>query len=239
MARGIKTYHIDTPEGGFSYVVERRPKRRTVGVQVREDGQVLVALPLLVPHLFVKKFLREKAAWVQRKLADAAILAQHRNSLGYAEGDCITYLGREYRLRFAGRSRLDDENGELYLGIRGEAHREAVIASLTRWYKRQAKTVLSERTSLLAESIGKEPTHVGIKSYRSRWGSCHSDGRIYFNWRLVMAPLDVIDYVVAHELCHLLHHNHSPIFWDEVAKLYPDYKEQRRWLRRQGRFLEL
>ena len=233
------TYHIDTPEGGFSYVIERRPKRRTVGIQVLADGQVVVAAHPLVPHLYVKRLLRAKAAWVQRKLADAAVYHQERNSRGYSEGDVIIYLGREYRLRFAGRSRLDEDAAELHLGIRGEAHREAVIATLTRWYKRQAKTVLSERTSLLAERLGKEPTLVGIKSYRSRWGSCHRDGRIYFNWRLVMAPLDVVDYVAAHELCHLLHHNHSPAFWEQVAKLFPDYKEQRRWLRRQGRLLDM
>jgi len=239
VARQIKTYHLDTPEGGFSYVIERRPRRRTVGIQVSPDGKVLVAAHPLVPHLYVKRLLRDKAAWVQGKLAAAAALAEHINSRSYAEGDCITFLGREYRLCFAGRSRLDEVSGELHLGMRGEAHREAVIASLTRWYKRQAKAVLNERTSLLASRLGKEPELVGIKSYRSRWGSCHSDGRIYFNWRLVMAPLAVIDYVVAHELCHLLHHNHSPAFWDEVGKLFPGCKEQRRWLRRNGRFLEL
>jgi len=239
MARGIAIYHFDTPEGGFSYVIERRPKRRTVGIQVCPDGMVLVAAHPLVPHLYVKRLLRDKAAWVQRKLADAAVYNQERNSRGYAEGDCITYLGREYRLRFAGRSRLDKETGELHLVMRGEPHREAVIASLTRWYKRQAKVVLCERTRLLTERIGKQPTLIGIKSYRSRWGSCHRDGRIYFNWRLVMAPMDVIDYVVAHELCHLVHHNHSPAFWEQVAKLFPDFTEQRRWLRRQGRLLDL
>ena len=234
------THYIDTPEGGFDYVIERRPRRRTVGIRVRADGQVLVAAPLLVPHLFVKKFLREKSDWVHRKLADAARLEQGKAARTYADGDTIPYLGRDFLLRFSGTSRLDEAAGELHLGMRGDrGNRDLVIAALTRWYKRQAKLVLTERTALLAGKLAKQPTLIGIKSYRTRWGSCHSDGRIYFNWRLVMAPLDVIDYVVAHELCHLKQHNHSPAFWGEVARLYPDYKEQRRWLRRQGPFLDM
>jgi len=233
------THFLETPEGGFDYVIERRPRRRTLAIRVKEDGKVLVAVPPLVPHLFVKGFLRAKSGWVHRKLADVARLHQHIAARGYGEGDAVRYLGRDYRLRFATKSRLDESGGELHLGMRVAPGREAVIASLTRWYKQQARQVLGDRTRLLAEQLGRHPAHIGIKSYRSRWGSCHADGRIYFNWRLAMAPLNVVDYVVAHELCHLLHRNHSAAFWAEVARLYPDFKEQRLWLRRHGGLLEL
>lgn len=240
----MKIHYLDAPEGGFDYVIERRPKRRTVGIRVKNDGQVLVAVPSLVPQLFVRQFLRDKAGWVNRKLADVAELQQHKAARGFAEGDSITYLGKDYRLCFAARSRLDKQEGVLQLGLRnrdmrGEAHREAVIASLTRWYKGQARGLMPERTAMLARRFGHRPSHVGIKSYRTRWGSCHRDGRIYFNWRLVMAPLPVVDYVAAHELCHLLHPNHSTAFWQAVERLYPDYSEQRNWLRRHSRFLDV
>jgi len=235
----LKTHYLDMPDGGFSYVMERRPRRRTVGIQVKADGRVVVAVPPLVPHLYIKRLLRDKAAWIRRKQGDAASLLEHKSSHSYGEGDSVSYLGREYRLAFAGCSRLDETAGVLQLGMRGEPQREAVIASLTRWYKQQARVVLKQRTDLLTEKLGKQPALVGIKSYRTRWGSCHADGRIYFNWRLVMAPLDVIDYVAAHELCHLLHANHSAVFWDEVEKLFPGCKKQRRWLRTHGRMLDL
>jgi len=235
----VSTYFLDTPEGGFSYVIERRARRRTVGIRIKPDGQVLVAVPLLVPHLYVKRVLRDKAAWVNRKLSDAIALHQHKASRSYAAGDTVNYLGREYRLCFTSRSRLDEEAGVLHLGMRGEPDREKVIASLTRWYKQQARLVLTERTSLFAEQLGRQPTLVGIKSYRSRWGSCHADGRIYFNWRLVMAPLEVIDYVAAHELCHLKHPNHSAAFWHTVEQLYPACRQQRQWLRKHGTMLDL
>lgn len=235
------THFLDTPDGGFDYVIERRPRRRTVGIQVKSDGRVLVAAPPLVPHLFVKKFLRDKSAWVHRKLADVARLQHHKAARTYADGDSILYLGHNYTLRFAGSSRLDEANRVLHLGMRGDrTRRELVIAALTRWYKHQAKLVLTERTALLSGKIAIEPAQfIGIKSYRSRWGTCHSDGRIYFNWRLAMAPLDVVDYVAVHELCHLLHHNHSSAFWDEVARISPDYKEQRCWLRKRGQLLDV
>lgn len=233
------THFIETEQGGFHYTLERRPKRRTVGIRVKPDGQVLVATPKLVPHLLVKQFLREKAGWVHRKLDDAAEARRHRAARGFAEGDSVAYLGKDYRLGFAGRSRLDEASGTLHLGLRGEPEREAVIAALTRWYKSQARELMPERIAVLAERFAHRPSHVGIKSYRSRWGSCHADGRIYFNWRLVMAPVAVVDYVAAHELCHLKHRNHSPAFWQAVERLYPDYPEQRSWLRRHGDMLDL
>lgn len=235
----MSEHFLETPEGGFAYELERRPGRRTLGLRVQPDGQVRVAVPALVPHIFVRQFLRDKAGWVHRKLADAAAVQRQRAERSFAEGDSIAYLGRCYRLRFAARSRLDESEGELQLGLRGEASRDKVIAALTRWYKGQVRELMPGRTALLAKRLGQYPSHVGIKSYRTRWGSCHPDGRIYFNWRLVMTPLAVVDYVAAHELCHLKHPNHSPAFWQAVERLYPDYAEQRRWLRNHGHMLEL
>ena len=235
----MKTHFLETPHGGFEYTLERRPRRRTLAIRVKPDGQVLVAVPPLVPHLFVKGFLRDKSAWVHRKLADVTRLHRQLATRTYADGDAVPYLGEDYHLRLVARSRLDDADRELHLGVRGKPEREAVIASLTRWYKKQALAVMQERVALLAGRLGREPSHIGIKSYRTRWGSCHPDGRVYFNWRLVMAPLDVVDYVVAHELCHLLHPNHSPAFWNEVGRLYPCYREQRSWLKKHGRLLDL
>lgn len=232
------TYFIETEQGGFHYTLERRA-RRTVAIRVKPDGSVLVAAPMLVPHLFVKGFLRDQAGWVHRKRAEMLGAQQQFETRSYTEGSTISYLGREYRLAFAGRSRLDEHAGVLHLGLRGEPDREKVIAALTRWYKQQARLVLTGRMAMLAEQLGRSPALVGIKSYRSRWGSCHADGRIYFSWRLIMAPLDVIDYVAAHELCHLLHPNHSAAFWHEVEQLFPAFREQRVWLKRQGRLLDL
>ena len=233
------THYLETPQGGFAYVLQRRPRRRSLGVQVKTDGQVLVAAPPFVAHAVVRRFLHEKSAWVHGKLEKAARLRQARDARSYAEGGVVRYLGRDVTLRFAGGTRLDAADGVLYLGVRGEKSRQRVIAALERWYRKQAQCWFVQRALPLAGRLGRQPTHIGIKGYRTRWGSCHADGRVYFNWRLLMAPERIGDYVVAHELAHVLHPDHSTAFWRQVEALFPDYQGARRWLREHGRELEL
>ena len=85
--------------------------------------------------------------------------------------------------------------------------------------------------------MGVNPASAGVKGYKSRWGSCHSDGRVYFNWRIIVAPHSIVDYVVAHELCHLVHHDHSKKFWKLLGTIIPDYAERKEWLKVNGRGL--
>jgi len=107
------------------------------------------------------------------------------------------------------------------------------------WYKAQALKVLSERVRYYAAKHGFQPGRIRISSARTRWGSCSSKGTLSFTWRLVMAPLEVIDYVVIHELVHLKVKNHSKTFWGSVAALMPDYKKYVAWLKKNGSFLTL
>jgi len=90
---------------------------------------------------------------------------------------------------------------------------------------------LQQPSPISPNSMGVTPSSVGIKSFKSRWGSCHVNGDIVFNWKIVMAPNRIVDYVVVHELCHLKHHDHSPKFWKAVEKVIPDYKDCKRWLK--------
>ena len=98
---------------------------------------------------------------------------------------------------------------------------------------------LREKVQQYAEDMNVAPRAVGVKGYRSRWGSCHSDGRLYFNWRIIIATHSVVDYLVVHELCHLVHGDHSKKFWKLVQDMLPDYQERRDWLRTNGRGLTL
>ena len=233
------THYLETPQGGFAYVLERRPRRRSLGLQVKADGQVLVAVPPFVAHASVRRFLQEKSAWVHGKLAEVARLRRMRAGRSYAEGGAVRYLGREFELRFAGKTRLDTAGKVLHLGLRGEPERARVTAALERWYRKQALCWFAERALPLADRLGRRPAHLGVKGYRTRWGSCHADGRIYLNWRLMMAPEEIGEYVLAHELAHLVRADHSPAFWRQVEMLVPDYRAPRRWLREHGRELEL
>jgi len=121
----------------------------------------------------------------------------------------------------------------------GKDREQHIVRELTAWYQEQALRHLREKTARHAERLGVHPSSVGIKSYRSRWGSCHRDGRVYFNWRIIMAPHSVVDYVVVHELCHLVHHNHSPAYWKLVTHTCPDYRDAKTWLKVNGQTLDV
>jgi len=234
---------LDTPEGGFNYVIERRPRRKTIAIQVREDGHVVIAAPPLVPAFYLKKLLRKKAGWVHGRLAKALDLHHQRTGKNYSHGAEIMFLGDIYRLHLEknGATRLNAENNTLYLGLSspegGKTENPAIALEL--WYKTQAQAVFEQRGRFFSEDMALHPKLIGIKAYKTRWGSCHTDGRIYFNWRLVMAPMQVIDYVIVHELSHLLHPNHSPLFWKQVEAHCPSYREHRKWLRKNGHQLDV
>jgi len=110
---------------------------------------------------------------------------------------------------------------------------------LVKWYKQQAQLIMIEKTQHYAKIIGVSPSSVVIKAFKSRWGSCSIKSVIQYNWKIIMAPEPVIDYLVVHELCHILHHNHSPTFWKSVGKYCPNYKEQGAWLKLNGAKLEI
>jgi len=103
--------------------------------------------------------------------------------------------------------------------------------ALVRWYKRHAQIKLQEKAYRYTKVVGVDAGRIGIKTFKSRWGSCSAKGRIDFNWKIVMAPNRIVDYVVVHELCHLKQHDHSPKFWKEVERVIPDYAECKEWLK--------
>ena len=155
----------------------------------------------------------------------------------FIEGESFDLLGKAYPLSLISQaSATQISNGKL---ITSSASTDKIKTQLTRWYHQVAEEHFRQRCSHFAPMVGKTPASVGIKAYKSRWGSCHHDGRIFFNWRLIMAPAWVGDYVVIHELCHLIQHNHSKAFWQEVQRISPDYKQAQIWLKNNGLRLEL
>lgn len=144
------------------------------------------------------------------------------------EGDSFPYLGRDYRLSC---SEAADEiilrDGCLLFPAGCKNRKDALI----QWYRKQAKVLLTERTDSLALQYGLAFTSVKITGAAKRWGSCSRQGAINYSWRLVMCPMNVIDYVVVHELVHTVHHNHSKEFWAAVKAIMPDYDSHKRWLR--------
>jgi len=229
----------------FEYEVIRRPRRKTVGICVKPDQTVQVAIPKRFPLAKVDALVHGKADWIRRKLAQYRDIQAQYQPRQYVSGEIFTCLGRDYRLKVV-------EGAETLVNVRQKTLQVAVphdfppeqrplsvAKELEVWFRAQAQRYLVERTAWHAARMQVAPASVGIKSYRSRWGSCHADGRIYFNWRIIMAPPSIVDYVVVHELCHLEHHNHSPDYWHLVESIMPEYCAARGWLKQHGHGLEI
>ena len=146
-----------------------------------------------------------------------------------------------YRLRVI---RGNDEpvrltRGCLRVAVPEVEDRASIRDRLVDWYASHALDRLQQRTRALAKELGVQPPPVAVQAYRGRWGSCTSDGRITYNWKIIVAPPEIVDYVVVHELCHLLELNHSPAYWDLVRRVMPDYRDARKWLRENGHLLDV
>ncbi|MBI3151233.1 MAG: M48 family metallopeptidase [Chloroflexi bacterium] len=213
-----------------------RSKRRTIALIVERDGSLTVRAPRRAGTAVIEAFIQEKQDWILRTREKILSLVE-RPKREYLNGEMFLFLGNEYELRLVGSQRpaLQFENG-FSLGSAAQKKGERVFSQ---WYKEQAFAVLSERVRIFSAQYGFTPKQVKISSAKTRWGSCSPDGTLNFTWRLVMAPLDVVDYVVVHELAHLRVKDHSSRFWREVEKILPDYKERRKWLRVHGEKLNL
>jgi len=209
-----------------------RSQRKTLSIEVRLDGSVLVRAPLRASQARIDAVLRERQAWIESKLIQVARLRELNPVRAYQPGETFPYLGEWYPLEFVQRKTpLLDLNGSFRLAHGAAADPRPVFI---RWYQQQAKTIFAERVGYWSARTGLKPTRLGLSSARTRWGSCSSKGSVNLSWRLVMAPLAALDYVIVHELVHLNIHNHSKAFWSAVAGIYPDYKNQRAWLKQNG-----
>ncbi len=218
-----------------------RSKRRSIAIKVSE-AKVYILVPELLDNATINTIVAKKTRWIKTKL----ILQQSVANLkpkAFIEGEHFLYLGQDYVLRIitGTRSTLIQQNNELIATVSNKSPDPARLINslLLTWYKIQADLILKEKTHLYSKRIGVSPTDVIIKSFKARWGSCTIHGVFHYNWHIIMAPEAIIDYLVVHELCHILHHNHSPAFWSAVATYCPNYKDERAWLKLNGPRLSL
>jgi predicted metal-dependent hydrolase len=211
----------------------RRGRRRTLGLVVDEFGLRATA-PRRVTLAEMECFIREKEGWILKALAEAS--AHARPLFEWRQGARIPYLGREVAIVCgASVTRLIDDGLEVALAREADAEklREATIA----WLRAAALELFHSRIMVFAPLLGVEARSVSLSVARTRWGACSADGRVRLCWRLVHVRLPLVDYVVAHELAHLRHMDHSPRFWRTVASVYPDFAAARRELQSCSRTL--
>jgi predicted metal-dependent hydrolase len=214
-----------------------RSRRKSIAIEIQRDGKILVRAPLHAAQTRIEALLIEKKAWIEAKLALIGQIQAQVPVHSFQPGDTFPYLGVWYALKLVERSRpilLLDGTFQLSKSAQPAA-REAFEA----WYRREAARLFQERVAFWSAATGLTPSRLRLSSARSRWGSCSSSGNINLAWRLVMAPLEVIDYVVVHELAHLKVKNHSKTFWNLVQIHMPNYAAHRKWLKDHGLRLEL
>ncbi len=211
-----------------------RSRRRTVALIVNPDATLTVRAPLRTPLWFIDRFVGEHSDWIARKITDMRRQAR-AGARRFESGERFLFLGRNFELSFAA-----DADGVVLTDrlVLPEKFRPDARQAIADWYRRQAEAILEERLDFYARRLGYRYRSFRVSEARRRWGSCGANGSINLSWRLVMAPVQVIDYVVIHELTHLIVHNHSRRFWTGVAAACPAFRAHRRWLNANSRRLD-
>jgi len=225
----------------LSYNIVRRPRRRTASIVIHPDNRIDVLAPAGISEARIAAWISSKQLWIERKMHFNMHTRSRHQAKCYQQDEIFTLLGHDYALSLqpSTRRQITLSGDTLICHTPAPDQQLAIQKQISGWYKRYAAEHLQQRVAYYAAHTGNSPALVGIKNYRSRWGSCHIDGRIYFNWRIIIAPAHVCDYVVVHELCHLHQHNHSPAYWQLVASIMPDYREAQKWLKINGLSLDL
>ena len=224
----------------FEYSVERT-RRRTVAIYVRPYG-VAVRAPKRASDREIRAFVLKKQKWILKKLDEVRKRAAEVPRHTYLDGDIFQYRGEPVTLRVCAspeggaRSHAAVSGSEIVVNSGSVSDAEAV---LRKWYLSEARRILNQRVTFFSRELGVTPLRISVRNQSKRWGSCSSKRNLNLNMRLVMAPPDILDYVVAHELCHLKFLNHSAGFWRTLGGVMPDYAKRRDWLRKNGHRLEL
>ena len=224
----VSKHYIELKEKQIEYVLRRSNQRRTIGLTVNHNG-LTVASPWYVPFTEVLKFIEKSQDWIFGKL-DKWQAPLHLIKSQWQDGKTLYYLDKPIQLKIEtvilGQGAFLSEN-KLQVFT---ADLSSVPVLVQQWYREQAYPYFLQRLALISESLTRKPTKLSLSNAKNLWGCCNSKGEIRLNWRLIQASPEVIDYVIAHELAHLKHMNHSALFWSEVEVLCPDYKERRREL---------
>jgi len=240
--------HSSLPPGGtvclggqnIPYTIRISARARILRLVVRQESGLEIVVPSGVRSRQIEEALQRKASWIlksMRRLQDMPELKDGRE---------LSCLGTLLKLQLivsdrvaAGRPRVTLAGETLMVTLRESDWNSSTLlrGALETWFRRRAHTLIPDRLIAANQKFGFRYGRVTIKEQKSRWGSCSRAGNLNFNWRLLMAPLPVLDYVLIHELAHLQELNHAPAFWQLVASACPDYQIQRRWLREHGHTL--
>ena len=224
-----------------------RSNRKSMGIFVERDGTIMVTAPHQAELNDIERFVSEKRIWIYQKLAQKKALNREGPKREFVNGQGFLYLGKSYRLKIIDHEEIKSTRASktallrLWHGYFELAKSEKAKARnhFISWYRKQIKKQLKERIPRYDKRIGVKVKDFKILDLGHRWASCGRNGVINFNWRSVMAPVWVFDYILVHELVHMIERGHTDRFWRIVARVIPDYEEYARWLNENGADLDL
>ena len=218
-------------------IIRKRGIASNATISVSAEKGVIVRAPFWMPRGMIESFIAEKSSWIEKHLDR---LNSKKVVKRYVEGEKHLYFGEEYTLSIIvsgtpGRCNVSIQNDtlrvELFAGLPKEKHSEKIKEALLYWYLEKGIEVITEKVNYYSQEIGVTYQKINLKNVSSIWGSCSPTNCLSFNRKLVMAPHEVVDYVVIHEVSHMVHRNHGSRFWSLVAKFDPQYKNHRKWLK--------
>lgn len=217
--------------------------RKTLAIEVEPSGEVNVVAPMGVSEEDIIKRVKTKAAWIVEKQYEVRNININKINREAVSGESYLYLGRNYTLQLI----LNESSNEIDVRLlRGKflvttytKAEENIKSALEKWYREKALLKINERIKYYIHYFDKQPQSIKVKEQKKRWASCTSKDELLFNWRCVMAPSNIIDYIIVHEMCHMYYKDHSKEFWNMVSGIMPDYEGRRMWLRDNGIKLDL
>ena len=242
----MRTTPLTIDPSSIAYRLRRSARARRLRITVRPGGVEVVA-PVRMREAEIRAFVEHHRDWIRTRTgALQRLLAEHPGSPRLIDGAKILYRGRPVGLRVAasadGKARVREGDWlevSIPATVAHDQHETAVERLVTGWLKAQARADAEGHVARHGPPHGLIPSSIRIKEQKRLWGSCTAKGAINLNWRLILAPPPVLEYVVVHELCHLRVPNHQRAFWRLVGEVLPDFEAQRSWLRENGRLLTL
>ncbi|PAK43952.1 M48 family metallopeptidase [Priestia megaterium] len=230
----------------IEYNLKRSNRRKTMSISVDQHG-VSVISPSVTEIEKVESILYKKAVWIKKQLADFEKMNTNIIQHSFLSGEKLPYLGRYYRLKVVKTNTVQPSlrfyQGRFLAEIPHETakkeQRNIIYPLYIEWIKIRAHEFTKNRIKRFILKLQQEPNKIVIKEQKQRWGSCTASGNILLNWRVFLAPTSIVDYVLAHELVHLKHMNHSKEYWDTLQMLLPDYEKRKEWLKVNGRTLNV
>lgn len=213
-------------------------KRKTLEIGVEPPDRVTVVAPADTPKDVILQKVRSRAAWIVQKLFLFQRMEVQPIKREYVNGESFLYLGRNYSLQLIVDPNIKKPEVKLYQGkfyvTTPDRNEQRIRRAMEQWYRSKTLEKVMERISYYQRYFDRKPAAVRVKEQQKRWASCTARNELLFNWRCVMAPSPVLDYIVVHEMCHMYHKNHSRDFWELLASILPDYEDRKEWLKNYG-----